>query len=218
MTFPQTASDITTAANALASAFAQLQNLLRTLMRLRLAAYPGTEYENLRLTIVLDIRDRDGSHAILSRQQRVRFLVPDTGVIRDLVWGEGDQFAHYHSPHVKRLMVRPEGSRSALMLGLSHRPAKGEQASIHSRRVIEGALSQSMEYCEMLVERPTRYLALTVLFPRSRPPHSARVVIAHAAESVRRVSVRYGSGGRPYLRWSCRSPVVDTLYSLRWSW
>jgi hypothetical protein len=193
------------------------RRLLRTAAKLRSGQTPPTSYENVSLDIVLDIRDPKGQRAVLERRQRVRFLTSDSGAVRDLVWGEGNTLVHYTAVGARRLGVRPEGSKRAVLLALGRRPQRGEQASVRSRRVIAGGLTQPAEYWEAMVERPTQRLSLQVLFPPERPPREAHLV-ASAGQPTHRIRVRYRSDGRPCLSWRLRQPVPDCTYSLCWTW
>jgi len=217
MNWLTTADAIVGSANNLATAVSQLKTAATLLTRWVPATSPPRDYENLRLAIVLDIRDHQGQHAVLERSQVVRFLVPDTGVVRDLIWGNANQVARYTTDGVSRLGLRSEGSKQVMLLLVPHRPRQGERLLLKSRRDIRGALQESSEYCEMLVERPTRSLGMTVLFPRTRPPTAAQVVSSQDA-AVQRVPVRYGADGRPFLQWRCNAPKQDRTYSLRLSW
>ena len=217
MTLADASSQLTAAASAIAAAASQAKGLLGALANFREASCPTLEYENLRLELAWE-HDTEGRRAVLERRQRVRFIAPDVGAVRDLVWGDGDQLSRYATHGAKRAFARPEGSRLALLLGIDHRPVKGERATITSRRIIEGGFLASSEYCEAVVERPTQYLGLTVHFPVSRPPRGARLVTSAPAEPTRKHLVRYDNLGRPFLRGSCRGPVQERLYSLRWSW
>jgi hypothetical protein len=208
---------VATVADALSALLAQVRAVLNALAPFRPVAAPTVDYENLRLDIVLDIADTRGRRAVLARRQLVRMLVPVTGVVRDLIWGNGNQVVRYSSRSASRLALRPEGPKQVLLLGLPHRPVKDERVLLQSRRTIHDALQEPSEYCEMLVERPTRRLGMKILFPRSRPPTAARLVTEQGT-SMQRVPVRYGADGRPFLQWGCMAPKQDWTYSLRWSW
>ena len=177
-----------------------------------------SSYETLLLDVELDIRDRRGRRAIVNRRQRVQFLREDTGVIRELVWGEGEPLAGYSVQGAQRLGVRREGSRRVILLGLPRTYAKGERALVTSRRLIRGALTEQTAYAEMFVERRTRRIGLKVLFPKSRPPRDAHLTTSPATASSERIRTRYGPEGRPYLVWKRRNPERFTTYSLNWRW
>lgn len=212
------ATQVTTVANALTAFLSQVRATLTALAPFRAASLPLTDYENLRLDIRLTILDTQGRKAILERRQRVRFQVPDSGIVRDLLWGEGNQLARYASRGATRLGLRREGSRQALMLSLPHRPAQDERATIRSRRVITDGLLQRSEYCEAAIERQTQDISVTVLFPRGRAPHDAQLVASGGATFSKSVPVHHDARGRASLKWQRRTPQLDTIYSLRWSW
>ncbi len=194
----------------------ELRLLLATIGTLR-HQQPVVSYENLALRLVLDIQDPHGQRAILDRDQRVRFLTDESGVLRDLVWGEGSALARYSVRGARRLLVRPEGSKRAILLGLPYRPRRGEQARIRTRRVIAQALIGRSEYWEAMVERPTQRLSMKVIFPRTRAPHEAYLV-ASPDSAGKRLPLRYGADGRPFLSVQLNRPVQDRTYSVQWSW
>ena len=148
----------------------------------------------------------------------MRFLVEDSGVVRELVWGEGNPLAAYSVQGASLLAVQSEGPKRVLLLGLERRPNRGDQAAITSRRQIRNGFVDSSPYAEVSVERPTSKLGLKVLFPCSRPPLGARVESVPPTMPARSIRIRYGADGRPFLSWSMRQPERFTTYSLRWQW
>ena len=179
---------------------------------------PAVPYETLSLELVLDLADPEGKRAVLTRRQRIRSLTAGTLVVRETVWGEGEQLARYAVVGARRLTVLPEGSRRSVLLDPGGHTASGDCATITSRRTIRGGFGQPEEYCETVLERPTGRVDFTVIFPRGRPPRSARLVLAATEITVRTVPVRYRPDGRAVLRCRLRRPTVATTYSLRWSW
>ena len=175
-------------------------------------------YETLWLDLVLDLQDVTGRRAVLTRRQRVRFLARDGAVVRELVWGEGEQLVRYTAHGAQRLRVRREGSKRAVLLDPDQRPALGDQLTITSRRTIRGGFRERTEYCEVVLERPTGRLDVTVIFPARRPPRQACLVPAATEQVLRTLHARYGPDGRAILRCRLRKPDVGTTYSLRWSW
>ncbi len=52
---------------------------------------PSAAYETVSLALVLELEDVRGERAVLRRRQRIRFLGDGGAVVRELLWGEGDQ-------------------------------------------------------------------------------------------------------------------------------
>jgi hypothetical protein len=196
----------------------QLRSLVAQALRRGRLKPPTRSYETLWLELVLDLEDVQGNRAVLSRCQRVRFLVPDGAVVRELVWGEGEQLVRYSARGARRVGVRPEGSKRAVLLDPDQRPAPGDQLTITSRRTIHGGFRQSNEFCEALLERPTGRLDFTVVFPLRRPPREACLVLAPTEQVLRTLRPRYGPDGRAVLRCRLQKPAVGVTYSLRWAW
>lgn len=177
-----------------------------------------TSYENLDLYIALELCDVEGKRAIVRRTQRVRFLTEETGVVRDVVWGEGDALAGYHVSGAEQLSVRREGSKKVVLLGLPTNPGKGEEMTFKTERIVKGGFKHDEAYLEASVERPTRRLALSVVFPRNRPPKAARIEASPPAVSTRALRVRLDSRGRAHIAWSHSRPKHLVTYRIRWSW
>jgi len=204
--------------SALASVVRQLRAAGDMLFHPREPDRPALSYETLWLDLVLDLQDARGSRAVLTRTQRVRFLAPDGAVLRELLWGSGEQLLHYSIRGARRLRVRREGSKRAILLDPDQRPARGDELTITSRRTIRGAFREREEYCESFLERPTGRLSFTVLFPRRRPPRAACLVSATTEQVLRTLHCRYGPDGRAVLRCRLHKPATGVTYSLRWSW
>lgn len=178
----------------------------------------STAYETLWLDLALDLVDRTGERAILTRRQCVRFHGLDGAIVRELVWGDGEQLVRYTAGNARRLTVLPEGSKRVVLLAPDRQPVPGGQLTITSRRTIRGGFRAANEYCEALLERPTGRLAITVRFPLGRPPKHAQVILASTETVLRTLPVRYGADGRAVLRCRLRNPVPAVVYSLRWQW
>jgi hypothetical protein len=175
-------------------------------------------YETVSLALVLELHDTRGERAVLRRRQRVRFLGDGAAVVRELLWGEGDQLVRYQAHGARRLGVRVEGSKRAVLLDPHTRPSPGDRLTIESRRSIRGGFTRRQEYCEAVLERPTGRLELTVLFPPHRPPTTAQLVQAPSERVLRRLHVRFRADGRAVVRCRLQQPVVGTTFSLRWTW
>ena len=177
----------------------------------------SVQYENALIDLILDIQDLYGRRAVLAKRQRVVCRARDV-VIRDLAWGEGEAIAGYSSRGARRLGVNAEGSKKAVLLVPSHEPEPGRILEIRSRRLIRAGFQETEEYFDTLVERPTRRLALKIVFPRARPPSSARIVSEGHNIRAQTIPVRFGSDGRPFLAWHRQAPEMFRTYSLRWRW
>lgn len=190
--------------------------LLKHLGALRRADGPSS-YVNVSLSLHLRITDRAGARAALERRQVVRFVSTETGVIRDLIWGDGDVVRGYTLSGARLMGKRAEGSTTALLLVLPKSPAAGQRAEVRSTRFIRGALTRPQEFFEVRVERRTERLALKVSFPKTRPPTDVWAS-TDPPEAVRALPVRLGGDGRAYVHWRPTSVKVSAIYRLAWNW
>ena len=179
---------------------------------------PQQSYENLSLAVELELCDVRGRRAVIRRKQRVRFLSDEAGVVRDVIWGEGETLAGYRVEGAKKLSVRQEGSKKVVLLGLPANPAKGASVTLKTERIIRGGFRPDEGYLEVVVERPTRRLRLSVLFPRGRPPKHARVETSPPALAAHPVALRLTADGRTYATWPVVEPKHLVTYRVCWSW
>lgn len=209
---------VTAVLTAATGVISEVRRTVRALVQWRKESNPATSYITDNLELDLDIADDRGHKAVLTRRQRITFLVGESGVVREPVWGDGDALAHYRVDGAQRLGVRPEGMTRAVLLGLGGPATPGERATVTSRRTIRGGLLGTDEYLAAHLERPTGRLSLRVRFPRSRPPRTAQIVCLPAKGPPLRLAVRVGRDGRPVLSWRARNLADPCTYVLRWSW
>jgi hypothetical protein len=195
----------------------QLKGLRRRLRGI-FTRMPGVDYENDFIDEVVDIRDRTGATAVLEKRQQVRFRRSESAILRDGVWGEGEQLSRYSVVGARQIGMRHEGLRKTVLLAVEPRPVDGEAQEVRITRTMRHAFLEPTGFFDLMAERPTKRLSLKVLFPRSRPPRQAHLVEWPAERTMRRVPVRYAPDRRPFLYWKEMRPHPLTAYSLRWMW
>jgi hypothetical protein len=193
---------------------AKLLRLTRTAKQSLLA--PALSYENELLDVTLDLQNRHGSRATVMCRQRVRFLVKDARVVASPIWGEGDQLAGYEANGASRLGEQNDGSKRVQLLAIRDSHGRNHRATFVVNRQVHNGFTSPNEYFESAVQRPTKRLRLTVLFPKSRPP-TETYLVSSTNEATPRPRLRLRDG-RPRLTWCFQSPKPDAIYSLRWSW
>lgn len=179
---------------------------------------PAVSYITEHLSLALDITDHRGERAVLTRAHQVQFLVGESGVLREPVWGDGEPLGGYRVRGARHLGTRAEGQTRSVLLGLARPAIAGERATVTSRRTIRNGLRGSEEYLAATLERPTERLTMHVHFPAARPPHRAQLISIPTGGPPRRIPVRLGPDGRPLLTWRARKPKPDHTYMLSWSW
>lgn len=206
--------DIVTSLSSLAS------TIVAVVKQLDLLRPPGrgASYENLSLSLHLQILDAAGDEAELGRRQVVKFVASEAGVIRDIAWGDGEVLKRYDVAGAGLLGVRHEGSKKVLLVGLAQSPARGEQAIIRTSRRVTGALRGGREFLEVQLERVTQRLTLKVTFPSARRPIRAWSATSPPEGASRSLAVRLANDGRPYVSWCLRRPRISTTYRVVWDW
>ena len=192
--------------------------IANTVLRLFGRGEPESSYENVSLSIELELCDTKGKRAVLRRRQRVRFLSEEAGVVRDVIWGEGKTLAGYSVDGAELLSVRHEGSKKVVLLGLPTRPGKGEGITLKTERTILDGFRPSEGYLETGVERATARLRLRVLFPPDRFPTRVRVESSPPLIATHSLAVRLTESGKSYATWGIEDPKRLVTYRIRWTW
>lgn len=192
--------------------------IANTVLRLFGRGEPESSYENVSLSIELELCDPKGKRAVLRRRQRVRFLSEEAGVVRDVIWGEGTTLAGYSVEGAEVLSVRHEGSKKVVLLGLPTRPGKGEGTTLKMERTIANGFAPDEGYLETVVERPTTRLRLRVLFPPNRFPKRVRVESSPPSIASHSLAVRLTNSGKSYATWAMEDPKRLVTYRIRWNW
>lgn len=175
-------------------------------------------YETVSLTIRLVICDARGRRAYLVREHKVRFLAAETGVIRDVIWGDGDTMRGYEVGGAEVVSVRREGAKQFALLALPSRPTVGQIVTVTSRRLITNGFLRKDEYLETEVESQTPSILLSVVFPTDRAPVRALAEETPPTQAARRLHVRLRADHRAHVTWRIIEPRPLATYRVRWSW
>ncbi len=205
------------AAKLLTEHASALDGVLRAILALarRRSAW---SYTNRTIEVVVDLDGLDGRRALIRRFQEIRFHVQDPVLVRDVVWGEGRTVRDYEATGARILGMQQEGASRTVALTPTAPARAGTRARFSTRRVVEGGFRRPDEYYELMVERPTERVRLRVMFPKTRPPLTTRLVVSPPPRALQVLSVRHTSNGRPYVSWGCKNPHVGITYRLAWTW
>jgi hypothetical protein len=187
-------------------------------LRLRRSFASSHSYETISLSLVLDIQDEAGHLAILQRSQRVRFLNSDLGVVRETFWGDGTPSGLAKVDGATEAVVRREGMKRLSLLDIGRLPARGESHHLVTTRRFRDSVTNAHEFLEGQVERPTRSLSLSVIFPKGRHPLSGYGERLPADAPSRPLRVRMNVDGRAALSWRVRQPKPLSTYRVSWAW
>ena len=108
------------------------------------ARYRGM-YAILDYDSALDILDREGEKAIITRRQVIRFLQDNVVAIHDHAWGDGELFAEYKCQPGVPVDIYEDGSKHNVLISLRETKNRGDVIELWIERGIRrGFLAQRM--------------------------------------------------------------------------
>lgn len=165
----------------------------------------------------LEILDAKGRRAVLTKQQRVRFLRDNVTSYNDYGWGSGDTFAS-HRAHPGHIVERRRvGPRFRSVVLLPEPQNRGDELTWSVRRLVRNSLADRHNWLEVEIYHKTRRAELRLTLPRARPIIAVRIV-DRRREATNHVPARTLADGRIQARWTVSAPQVGDRYTLEWDW
>ena len=177
-------------------------------------------YEILSYESSLDLTDAQGKRAIVRKQQRVRFLQNDIAAFQDFAYGDGQIFAGYKvSPGVAADRYR-DGDRWHVLISLRATKNRGDVEDFLLERTIEDGFKNEEEWWQVELRHPTRWLRLSIVFPKERPCRSASLVqrSRHRTWELGPEHFTKLPDGHQQLRWETVNIRPLEVYTVRWTW
>ncbi len=177
-------------------------------------------YEVLEHEATLEILDKKGKRARVSKRQKVRYLQNNIVAFQDQAWGDGDILLNYRcSPGVVVDTWRP-GQKKLILISLRETKRRGDVDEYNIQWGMRNSFLRDKELWETEVNHKTKYLKLSVIFPKGRPPRRSWVVEAlrrrkHRLEEDSLVKLH---GGCWQLSWGAKRPRLNERYQLQWEW
>ena len=196
-----------------------LFDLIHALFRWFTARHDGL-YEILSYESALELADVKGRRATVRKRQRVRFLQNDIAAFQDIVYGDGSIFESYDvSPGIAADRYR-EGDRWHVLISLRATKNRGDVEDFLLTRRIQDGFTHKEEWWEVELRHPTRWLRLSIVFPKGRPCRGASLTqrSRHRTQELGPECFSTLPDGRQQLHWETRNVQSLEVYTIRWSW
>lgn len=197
-----------------------LDILLKLLERAPILRLLPGMYEVLDFDASLELMNTNGSLAVYSKKQRVRFLQNNIIAYQDTAWGDGKIFANYDcAPGIPVDRYR-EGHRYNVLISLRESKSRGDVENFHIVREIKDGFTQRVEEFQAEIDHRTRELRLQVIFPKRRLPQKVILIQQKLQQSINlgaENSMEFPDG-RVAFFWEAQSPRLFEAYIIRWYW
>lgn len=181
---------------------------------------PEGLYEILEYETRLEMLDRQGRTARLTKHQRVKFLQDHVIAFQDYAWGEGNVLADYHCSPGFEADRYLEGDRWNILISLRESKRRGDVEDFYIERKLTNTFTQKEEWWQIEMQHRTRTARLAVVFPKTR--HCSHgVLIERNRNRTTRLDARHFtvlSDGKQLLTWETVEPRRFETYMLKWTW
>ena len=177
-------------------------------------------YEVLSYHCNLEIHDKSGDQATYSKKQKVRFLQNNILAYQDQAWGDGESFADYQCSPGIPVDRYQDGNIWRILISLREVKSRGDVSTFHIERKIKDGFPGSTEYLQTKIDHATRYLEMSVVFPKQRPPRRflLQQTNANRTKPLSNNHIHQLPDKRIKVTWSTKKPQLFEMYTLRWEW
>jgi len=177
-------------------------------------------YEVLEYESILELHDKGGKQATFMKRKKVRYLQNNIIAYQDYGWGEGKYFHDYQAKPgipVDRYNI---GYKTYILLSLREVKNKGDVDEFHIQWRIEDGFLKPDGFWETDISSRTKHMKVSVIFPKSRPPLSARLVETNIRRTMilEKDAIQQLPDGRWLATWEEHKPRLFEHYIIRWDW
>ncbi len=200
--------------------FSVTLELYKGIRKLLKHSLPEGLYEVLEYDSVLELLDSKGEMALFKKRHKVKFLQDNVIAYQDYAWGDGDVQVDYKcSPGLVVDRYR-EGDRWNMLISLRETKSNGDIQEFHIERKIRNGFTKREEWWQIAMQHQTKWLKLSVIFPKRRRCQNAILIERNTNRSVRLGPTYFTdlTDGRQMLTWENKKPRRFEIYTFKWLW
>jgi len=144
---------------------------------------PTGIYEVLEYESTLELKDPEGKNAIFNKRESVRYLQDNIIAYQDQAWGDGEILLDYRCSPGTPVDQYRTGHKTYILISRREVKNKGDVDEFNIQWSIQRSFLQRTGYWETHVTHQTRYLKVSVIFPKSRPPRLATLIESNRQRS-----------------------------------
>jgi len=177
-------------------------------------------YQVLDYDVTLEIRDRKGKKAVLTRREVMRFLQDNVIAVHDHAWGDGELFARYRCQPGVPVDFYEDGSKHNVLISLRETKDRGDILELWIERVIRDGLLEEHEWFEIEIDHLMRNLRMSIVFPKGRPCRRATLSRRSTGKTMLLSQNHFAllPDGRQRLTWDTKCPKLHDCYTIKWAW
>jgi hypothetical protein len=174
-------------------------------------------YEVLEYESTLELLDKRGQRARVSKREKVRYLQNNIIAYPDQAWGDGKILLNYRCTPGKPVDRYHPNQKTYILISLREVKNRGDIDEFNIEWEFRKSFLQKTEFWVNEVSHRTRRLKVQVIFPKTRPP--LRVLVNDSTNQVLdQPSQVELPDGRWLVSWETDQPRLYERYLLKWYW
>jgi hypothetical protein len=141
-------------------------------------------YEVLEYESTLEILDKKGEKARLSKREKVRYLQDNIIAYQDQAWGDGKILVNYRCKPGTPVDRYRSGYKTYILISLREVKNKGDLEEFHIEWEIHKGFLLKAGFWATEINHRTKKLQINVIFPEVRPPVSTSVIEKNTQRNI----------------------------------
>ena len=177
-------------------------------------------YEVSNYETTLEILDKKGRHAVLTKKEEVKFLQNNIIAFQDQAWGSGRILIGYKCSPGAPVDFYQFAHKTYILI--SHRTVmnKGNTSKFNIQWKIKNGFQKSNGFWATDINHCTKVMRVSVIFPKGRPPLKCLAVETNRQRirELPNVATIQLPDKRWQVTWEKKEPKLYEHYVLKWEW
>lgn len=177
-------------------------------------------YEALEYETTLELYDRKGKQATVTKREKVRYLQDNIIAYEDQAWGDGEFLLDYKCTPGYPVDQYRLGYKTYILISLREVKHKNDVDEFNTEWGIKDGFLRKDEQWETEIRHRINNLTVKIIFPKSRPPLKAAVTeqTRQITRDLDQDAIRKLPDGRWLVEWEAKHPRLHEHYILKWEW
>jgi len=180
---------------------------------------PGL-YEVLDYETTLEILDKRGKNALLTKVEEVRFLQNNIIAFQDQAWGEGKFLLDYRCNPGIPVDFYQLGHKTHVLISLREVKNKGDVVKFNIQWGVRNGYLKRNGFWATDVNHFTKSIKVNVILPMERPPTKLWAIEINSQRTgeLLQDTIDRLPDGKWKITWVKNHPKINEHYILKWAW
>jgi len=177
-------------------------------------------YNVIKYETTLELFDKKGKSATLSKIEEVRFLQNNIIAFQDQAWGDGKILLGYQCSPGFPVDFYRSGHKTYILISLRDVKQKDDRTTFNIQWKIKDGFRKKNGFWATDVNHYTQVIKTNIIFPEERPPLRLSIIESNCQKTkeLSRDSLTQLPDKRWQATWKKHDPKVHEHYILKWEW